>query len=34
MEIIGYNLIGKKFKYEEGRNERFEKAIVTKVESL
>jgi PAS domain S-box-containing protein len=34
MDIIGYNLIGKKFKYEEGRNERFEKAIVTKVESL
>ncbi len=34
MDIIGYNIIGKKFKYEEGRNERFEKSIVTKVESL
>src|SRR6056297_2412194 len=34
MNIIGYNIIGKKFKYEEGRNEKFEKSIVTKVESL
>lgn len=34
MNIIGYNIIGKKFKYEEGRNERFEKSIVTKIESL
>src|SRR6056297_2646449 len=34
MEIIGYNIIGKKFKYEEGRNERFEKSIVTKIKSL
>ena len=34
MDIIGYNIVGKKFEYEEGRNERFEKSIVTKVESL
>src|SRR6056297_1993046 len=34
INIIGYNIIGKKFKYEEGRNEKFEKSIVTKVESL
>ena len=34
IDLIGYNIIGKKFKYEEGRNEKFEKAIVTKVESL
>jgi len=34
MDIIGYNIVGKKFKYEEGRNERFEKSIVTRIESL
>src|SRR6056297_3578978 len=34
MDIIGYNIIGKKFEYEEGRNERFEKSIVTKVTNL
>ncbi len=34
MDVIGYNIIGKKFKYEEDRNEKFEKSIVTKVESL
>src|SRR6056297_2108674 len=34
MNIIGYNIIGKKFEYEKGRNEKFEKSIVTKVESL
>ena len=34
MDIIGYDIIGKKFKYEEGRNEKFEKSIVTKVDSL
>lgn len=34
IELIGYNIIGKKIKYEEDRNEKFEKAIVTKVESL
>ncbi|WP_422484594.1 PAS domain S-box protein [Gudongella sp. DL1XJH-153] len=34
MDVIGYNIIGKKFKYEEGRNEKFEKSIVTRVESL
>src|SRR6056297_1314564 len=34
MDIIGYNIIGKKFEYEEGRNERFEKSIVTKVKEL
>ncbi|MGM0395692.1 MAG: hypothetical protein ACQEP4_01405 [Bacillota bacterium] len=34
MDVIGYNIIGKKFKYEEGRNEKFKKSIVTKVDSL
>src|SRR6056297_3151691 len=34
IDIIGYNIIGKKFKYEKGRNERFENSIVTKIESL
>src|SRR6056297_2124195 len=34
MDIIGYNIIGKKFEYEGGRNERFEKSIVTKVTNL
>jgi diguanylate cyclase (GGDEF)-like protein/PAS domain S-box-containing protein/putative nucleotidyltransferase with HDIG domain len=34
MDVIGYNIIGKKFDYEEGRNEKFEKSIVTRIESL
>ena len=34
MNTIGNNILGKKFKYEKGRNERFEKSIVTKVGSL
>jgi len=34
INILGYNILGKKFMYEEGRNEKFEKSLITKVESL
>lgn len=34
MDIIGFNIIGKRFEYEEGRNERFETAIITRIETL
>ena len=34
MDIIGYNIVGKKFKYEENRHGRLESSIITKIESL
>jgi diguanylate cyclase (GGDEF)-like protein/PAS domain S-box-containing protein/putative nucleotidyltransferase with HDIG domain len=34
INVIGFKLIGKRFKYDKERNEKFEKNIVTKVKNL